>query len=71
MPSTTFDTLARPVLVHSAAFDALATPLLPEKVMYLKKSYFLHLGWTFLLIYCNKEKKFHIQILRQASQPNR
>jgi hypothetical protein len=37
MPSTTFDTLARPVLVHSAAFDALATPLLPEEVMYLNR----------------------------------
>jgi hypothetical protein len=37
MPSATFDTLSRPVLVHSAAFDALATPLLPEQVMYLNR----------------------------------
>jgi hypothetical protein len=37
MPSATIDTLARPVLVHSITFDALATPQLPEEVMYLKR----------------------------------
>jgi hypothetical protein len=42
MPSTTFDTLARPVLVRSATFDALDTPLLPEEVMYLNRfSFFI------------------------------
>jgi hypothetical protein len=35
MPSATFDTLTIYVLVRSATFDALATPLLPEEVMYL------------------------------------
>jgi hypothetical protein len=37
MPSPTFDTLARPVLVHSVAFDALDTPQLPKKFVYLNK----------------------------------
>jgi hypothetical protein len=48
MPSATFDTLARLVLVHSAAFYALATPLLPEEVMYLNRvSFFIWFGRSF------------------------
>jgi hypothetical protein len=35
MPFATFVTLARPVRVHSATFDAVATPQLPEEFMYL------------------------------------
>jgi len=37
MPSATFDTLARPLSLRFASFDALSTPLLPEEVIYLNR----------------------------------
>jgi hypothetical protein len=37
MPSATFDTLARLVLVPFATFDALGTPMLAEQVMCLNR----------------------------------
>jgi hypothetical protein len=48
MPSAIFDTLVRPVLVHFATFDTLATPQLLEEVMYLNKfSFFIWVGHLF------------------------
>jgi hypothetical protein len=48
IPFAAFDTLSRLVLVHSATFDALATPLLPEEVMYLNRvAFFIWVGCSF------------------------
>jgi Na+-translocating ferredoxin:NAD+ oxidoreductase RnfA subunit len=48
MPFATFDTLSSPVLVHSIAFDALATLLLPKEVMYLNRfAFFIWIGRFF------------------------
>jgi hypothetical protein len=60
MPSATFDTLARPMLVHSAIFYALAIPQLPEEVMYPNRfSFFIWVGRFFQFTVIKKRSSTH------------
>jgi hypothetical protein len=57
MPSATFDTLTRPVLVHSTTFYALATPLFPKEVMYLNRvTFFIWVGRFFQFTVINQRR---------------
>jgi hypothetical protein len=60
MPSATFDTLVRPMLVHSTTFDALTTPQLPEEVMYLNRfSFCIWVGHFFQFTVIKKRSSIY------------
>jgi hypothetical protein len=71
IPSAAFDALATPVLVHSAIFDALATPLLPEEVMYLNKvSFCIWVGHSFQFTIIKKRSSTYKSSGRLLNQTN-
>jgi hypothetical protein len=61
----------RYIVMGSAAFDTLSRPCAAGRSHVLQQKNILQMPWMFLPIYCNKTKKFNIQIFRKAFQPNK